>query len=388
MAARLGRGSSGEVMVEDTKRLRVRVWDLPTRLFHWLLVLLVAGAVLTGFVAPEWWMGIHLWSGYGIVALIVFRLVWGVFGPEYSRIASFAYGPRQIRDYVNGLLLMRPPHHLGHNPAGAAMIYLLAVVLVGATISGLLVLGGEEKQGPLAGLASYALGAGAKPVHEGLVVVLLVLVAAHVAGVVVHRLVTGERLIAAMITGDKLLPQGTPLPTPRAPRPGAAMASMAVIVGSLAMALAGLSRLPPTGIRQLAENPAYAEECGACHDAFHPSLLPSASWAALLAALEDHFGEDASLDPALTEELAAWLTAHAAETWDTEAANRFRRLDPEQPLRITATPYWGAKHGQIPAGVFKRRPVGSRSHCSACHRDAAIGRFDDQAIAIPSEEPV
>ena len=66
----------------------VYVWDLPTRLFHWLLVGAVLVALLTGFVAPESWMGVHLAAGYLIVALLVFRLIWGVFGPEYSRISS------------------------------------------------------------------------------------------------------------------------------------------------------------------------------------------------------------------------------------------------------------------------------------------------------------
>ena len=111
----------------------IRVWDLPTRLFHWLLVVLVAVDLFTGFVAPEWWLGVHLWAGYAIVALLVMRLVWAVFGPEYSRIASFAYGPRDVWEYVRGLLLLRPGHHIGHNPAGAVMIYLLFAVLVATT---------------------------------------------------------------------------------------------------------------------------------------------------------------------------------------------------------------------------------------------------------------
>jgi cytochrome b len=315
------------------------------------------------------------------------RLVWAVFGPEYSRIASFAYSPRGVWEYGRGLLLLRPSHHVGHNPAGAAMIYLLFLVLVATTVTGLLVLGGEEKQGPLAGVATYSVGSGAKEIHEALVFVLLVLVAGHVIGVIAHGFLTGENLITAMITGDKVLPPGTPLPTPRPARPRPAAITVAMIVGVVAVALIALGRLPPTTGRQLALDPAYADECGACHDSFHPSLLPVASWAALMAGLQDHFGEDASLDPVRAEEIAAWLTANAAESWDTEVGNRFRVVDPAQPLRITATPYWRGKHAGIPEAVFARKAVGSKVNCSACHRDAATGRFDDQAIAIPKEEP-
>jgi cytochrome b len=365
----------------------IRVWDLPTRLFHWLLVVLVAVDLFTGFVAPEWWMGVHLWAGYAIVALLVMRLVWAVFGPEYSRITSFAYSPRDVWEYARGLLLLRPSHHIGHNPAGAAMIYLLFAVLVATTATGLLVLGGEEKQGPLAGVVTYSVGNAAKQVHEALVFVLLVLVAGHIAGVIAHGVLTGENLVTAMITGNKALPPGTALPTPRPARPAPAAVTVAAIVGVAALALIALGRLPPTTGRQVAFDPAYAEECGACHDAFHPSLLPAASWAALMAGLNDHFGEDASLDPARADEIAAWLTTNAAETWDTEAGNRFRVVDAAQPLRITANPYWRRKHAGISEVVFARKAVGSKVNCSNCHRDAASGRFDDQAIRIPEEEP-
>src|SRR3990170_460214 len=140
----------------------VRVWDLPTRAFHWLLVLLIATGTVTGLVAPEWWMGVHKWSGYGVVGLIAFRLVWGVYGSEYSRIASFAYGPRRIIDHLAGVAMLRPAHHIGHNPVGAAMIFALAFVLIGLVVTGLLVLGGEEKQGPFAGVFDYGLGNEAK----------------------------------------------------------------------------------------------------------------------------------------------------------------------------------------------------------------------------------
>jgi cytochrome b len=87
----------------------ILVWDLPTRVFHWVLVAAVIIAVLTGYIAPEWWMGVHLWAGYVIVLLLVFRLVWGVFGSEYSRIASFVHPPRKFGEHLRGVLLLRPP---------------------------------------------------------------------------------------------------------------------------------------------------------------------------------------------------------------------------------------------------------------------------------------
>jgi hypothetical protein len=105
-----------------------------------------------------------------------------------------------------------------------------------------------------------------------------------------------------------------------------------------------------------------------------------------MASLGEHFGEDASLDGPTTRQLAAWLVGNAAETFDTESANRFRVVAPEDPYRVSSTPYWVRKHASVPPEVFRRRGVQSKVNCHACHRDATSGRFDDQAIAVPEEK--
>jgi cytochrome b len=125
----------------------VRVWDGPTRLFHWLLVASVAVAMLTGFLAPEWWMGTHLFAGYAIVLLLIFRLVWGIFGSEYARLINLARSTRYLGEYVRGVALLRPPHYVGHNPVGALMIFAFFGVFLGLVATGLMVQAGEEKQG-------------------------------------------------------------------------------------------------------------------------------------------------------------------------------------------------------------------------------------------------
>jgi len=361
----------------------VYVWDLPTRLFHWLLVASVFVALFTGFIAPEWWMGVHLAAGYMIVLLLVFRLVWGVFGPEYSRLTSLVRASRWLKEYLWDLLILRPQHHIGHNPAGAVMIFALFSVLTALVATGLMVQGGEEKQGPFAGIVGYAAGNGAKVVHEALVYVLLTMVSGHVIGVLAEGWLQKAPLIRAMITGWIPLPPDVPAPSPRHARPRPAAISLAAFAGVAAITLGLLSRVPPLGIPTMPVNQALQEECGACHWAYHPSLLPRASWAALMANLDDHFGEDATLPAAQVAEIAAFLDAYAAEAWDTEAARRFANLAPNEPLRITATPYWVTKHDEVDAAAFAAPAVKSKGNCIACHRDADGGRFDDQAIHIP-----
>ena len=139
----------------------VEVWDLPTR-------------------APEWWMGVHVSAGYGLVALMAFRIVWSIFRPEYSRVVSFIYPPRETLEHLKGLLLLRPPHHVGHNPTGALMVFALAAVLIALVVTGLLVLGGEEKQEPLAAVVGYSMGSAAKPAHLWLTMLLVGMVALHI----------------------------------------------------------------------------------------------------------------------------------------------------------------------------------------------------------------
>jgi cytochrome b len=364
----------------------VKVWDLPTRVFHWALVFLVASAVFTGFVTPEWWMGVHVWAGYGLIALMAFRLVWGVLGSEYSRVVSFVYPPRDTLEHLRGLLLLRPPHYVGHNPTGALMVFALTGVIIALVVTGLLVLGGEEKQGPLAAVIGYSVGSAAKHAHFWLTMLLLALVTAHVVGVITESVLTHDNLVRAIVTGWKKLPPAAPVPTPRPARPVLAVALFAILTGIGIGILQWSARIPPPwSLRVIAENATYQKECGACHYAFNPGLLPAASWAGLMTSLSEHFGEDASLDHTTTRNLAVWLVDNAAETFDTESANRFRQVAPDEPFRITATPYWLRKHAGVAPEVFARKMVRGKLNCHACHRDARSGRYDDQAITIPEE---
>jgi len=362
---------------------KIKVWDIPTRLFHWFLVILVIVGLVTGFVSPEWWMGIHIWAGYGTVLLIVFRLLWGIFGSEYSRIETFSFSYREVITHLRELIFLRPLHYIGHNPAGAMMIFALIFILLGITISGLVVLGGEENQGPLAGVVSYRIGDMTGDIHEAMVFVLMALIALHILGVIIESFLTRENLVKSMIDGNKILPAGKTAPAKRPARPWAAVISLLGFAGVIGAVLWTLSTIPPSGVIALKSNSNYTSECGDCHEVYHPSLLPKASWQKLMAELSDHFGEDASLEPEIATNIATYLETYASEAWDTEASNRFAKISSNAPFQISATAYWKRKHSEISADVFKRTAVGGKSHCASCHLDAATGHFDDQNIKIP-----
>jgi cytochrome b len=329
-------------------------------------------------------MGLHIFAGYAIVALLAFRLVWGVFGPEYSRLVALVSASRRLGEHLRGLLLLRPKHHAGHNPAGSIMILSLFLVLTALAATGLMVVGGEEKQGPLAAFISFQAADQAKPVHFWLACLLLVMIAGHVAGVLVEGFLLGAPLIRGMIHGWLPIPEDL-LPTdPRRARPAAALATIGVMALVAATSFAIVARLKVPNIPK--ETTAVMKsECGSCHWAYHPSLLPRHSWAVLMADLGDHFGEDASLPADTAREIAAYLDANAAEVWDTEAAKALVAVSPDQPTRITASPFWIAKHAGITAAAFAAPNVRVKNNCIGCHSDADTGRFDDQAI-LPTEQ--
>ena len=363
---------------------RLFVWDLPVRLFHWCLVICVATAAITGFLAPENWLAVHYWSGSIIGFLVLFRLGWGLIGTRYAKFSSFSFPVRETIAHIRGVLCRQPSHYIGHNPAGGLMVFALLVVLSALTISGLVVLGGQENIGILAGFISFATAANIYEFHETLAGLLLAMIAVHLVGVAVESLLSKQNLVQAMITGHKDIP-GLPVqwqPTLRRQKWKPLLLASVLLLG-----LAGTSwtllQTPPSGYIAMPVNAAYKSECGECHQLYHPSLLPASSWKKMMAELQDHFGEDASLDVDSTRKISLYLQKYAAERWDSEAANSLRRVAPGDPLRITASSYWQHRHRHISKSVFAQSNVKSKGNCVACHRDAPTGHFDDEAIAIP-----
>jgi hypothetical protein len=131
-------------------------------------------------------------------------------------------------------------------------------------------------------------------------------------------------------------------------------------------------------------NPTYKEYCGACHFAYQPGLLPSGSWEKILVKIPDHFGEIVELDPESRNVISAYLKSNAAEYSSAERAVKIMRsLGEETPLRITHIPYIRNKHHDISPGILSRESIVSLSNCSACHRTADQGIYEDDDVEIP-----
>jgi hypothetical protein len=138
------------------------------------------------------------------------------------------------------------------------------------------------------------------------------------------------------------------------------------------------------GLRPLERNQVYEEECGSCHNAFSPTLLPAKSWEKVMAGLGEHFGDDASLPEETSMEISKWLAASSAERAFSEPSKKIiSSMGDAAPLRITETEYWKEKHSDIGAEVYSRKAVSNKTNCAACHPGATSGSFEDRDISVP-----
>ncbi|OGT18935.1 MAG: hypothetical protein A2V90_03005 [Gammaproteobacteria bacterium RBG_16_57_12] len=365
---------------------RILVWDFPTRIFHWLLVASFAAAWLTH--EDNRFLDIHVFAGYLFLSLLLFRLAWGVVGSRYARFQTFAHRWPTVWAYTKGLLTGEASRYLGHNPAGGWAIFVMLALGLLISLTGLTVLGGEEGHGPLAGLVSFDLGEGTHELHEVLSSLMLGVIAIHILAVFVESFLHRENLVRPMITGY-MKGRGDGEPVAKHGLLGIGIVALSIVAASTYFwGYMIETQDDPYRIFKgptLPDNALWRQECGDCHLAFHPSLLPARSWVKLLETQSDHFGEDLGLDQTALDELRQFHTTNAAESRLTEPANKIIRSVPagEAPLAITQTQYWKNKHRDIDETYWKNPRIKSRSNCAACHLDAKAGTFEDAAMRLP-----
>lgn len=203
-------------MAIETGNEEIKIWDPLIRLFHWILVVSFVVAYLSGEELDL----LHVWSGYLITGLLVFRLIWGFVGSKHARFSDFLYSPRQVISHTRSLFSGRSRRYLGHNPAGGVMVFLLLFIL-SCTVGSGLVLDSGVGTSSMAEIGQVVLPASAwaddddddehegrenemlEEVHEFFANLTLLLVFLHIAGVVVSSRLHHENLVRAMITGRK-----------------------------------------------------------------------------------------------------------------------------------------------------------------------------------------
>lgn len=186
---------------QNTAPSTVKAWDPLIRVFHWSLVFFF----LLAFITEDDWLNLHVQAGYAVTLLIGFRLFWGLVGTRNARFSHFVKAPKFVLSHLRGMLTFKASHYLGHNPVAAVMVILLLASIALVAFSGLVMIA-SEGQGPLAGtLFSTWNGEWMEEIHEFLANFTLLLVFAHVTGVVFSSFLERENLVKAMWTGRKKL---------------------------------------------------------------------------------------------------------------------------------------------------------------------------------------
>jgi cytochrome b len=190
--------------VPRTSPARIRVWDVPTRLVHWLVVLLVAFSWWTAETSRMEW---HRWSGYTMLGLVIFRVYWGFAGGSTAKFSEFVRGPRAIAGYLKGRWAEAP----GHNPLGALNVVALLGLLAAQVVLGLFAVDVDGiESGPLSTYVSFEAGRAAAGWHEAVFNVLMGLVVLHVVAVIYYVFFRKQALVAAMVHGKRAYPEPQP----------------------------------------------------------------------------------------------------------------------------------------------------------------------------------
>lgn len=213
----------------------MRLWDLPTRIFHWALVLTVGAAIVSGEVGGRW-IDLHGRLGLAILGLLVFRLVWGVLGSTYARFAQFFPTPARIGAYLRGQWQGE-----GHNPLGALSVFALLGLLLLQVSTGLFANDDIAFRGPLAVFVSDEISHGLSELHEAGAELLLPLLGLHVAAIVFYLRVRRNNLLRPMITGRK---PGDPARSARGGGPLALLLAL-LVAGAAVYGASGAWQTPP-----------------------------------------------------------------------------------------------------------------------------------------------
>lgn len=215
----------------------VRVWDLPTRLFHWTLAVCVIGLVITANVGGNW-MNWHLRLGYTVLSLLLFRLVWGFVGGYWSRFSTFIYGPATVLAYLRGDA--PPEHRVGHNPLGMLSVLALLCILLAQVGTGLIADDEIAYTGPLVRFVSGETISDATSYHKNVgKFIVLGLVVLHLLAIAFYKLVKKDNLVRPMVSGDKTVV----VPVPSARDTAGSRIAALVVFGLCAAAVYGLVSL-------------------------------------------------------------------------------------------------------------------------------------------------
>ncbi|MCF6339533.1 MAG: cytochrome b/b6 domain-containing protein [Sulfurimonas sp.] len=364
---------------------KVYVWSLATRFFHILLVLAVGLAYILSEV--ENFLSFHVALGYMVGLLLLYRIVWGFMDVRYSKFKDFNLNLRDLFAYMINVFGEKK-EYVGHNPASSWAIVSMIVLALLAVVSGTLVYGTQEGMGVLSFLNATIFKDMElfEEIHEFFANALIAVVFVHIAGVVLDKVVHKSDAISSMKNGYKNV--------------DAKSVELSLFqrvfgfiwIGSSVLFFVYMLVSPSNIMLEDAnkrvdykvKHELFYEECISCHTLYPPYLLPKESWITMMNDLENHFGDDASLEEEDKELIQEYLVKNAAENSTKESAYKIlNSIDKKGIIAITKTKYWKKRHDDIDDEVFKNKNISKKSNCKACHKGIEQGLLNDKDIKIP-----
>ncbi|NOX15889.1 MAG: cytochrome B [Epsilonproteobacteria bacterium] len=367
------------------------IWPLTNRISHVLLIIFLATSYLLGDYKKL--LDYHIAFGVALGVTFAFRFIWGYIGPQYSRFEDFDFSISNLKEYMLTVVSYifhvgkKSKEYIGHNPASSYAIVAMIVLTFLAIFTGFLAQGIEKNHGIFAFLHSayfqkMELFSG---IHSFFANALIFVIAAHVAGSLVDKYIKKSDAINSMLNGFKRTKELLRV----------RLNIFQVLFSFIWIGLSLFSLyymiftkdnvlLASANVKQdyaLQDN-SFSKECSDCHMLYPPYLLPKKSWSLMMSNLENHFGEDASLDIITNHSILAFLKKNSAETSTQEAAFKINKelQKNDKTIAITKTNFWKNKHKNVDKSLFSNKEVKNKANCKACHQNIQKGLLDYELI--------
>lgn len=359
------------------------IWSLPTRVFHWLFALLIVLAFLTD---DDDLLHYHAVIGYAVLILLTFRLVWGYLGPKYSKFKDFPLGLDKVKEFLL-TIFNHEQKYIGHNPPASYVMIGMFIVVFLVIATGALTFGIQEGKGIFSFLnASFFKKMKLfEELHEVLANLLIVLVVAHVGGILTDKLLHSKHeTLQSIFTGYKATQEKSSIVLTVFQKFIAFIffvALVAFLVFNIIQPKNVLVASKYEPIDYVVKNELFVSECGSCHTLYPPHSLPKHSWISMMNDLQNHFGDDASLGEEEHQNILDFLVQNSAETSTQEMSFKISNsIGNNDIIAITQTSFWKNEHKDIPKEVFEHQEVKSKANCKVCHSDIEKGLIEDDKI--------
>ena len=354
------------------------IWTFVNRFLHYFLILTFALSYLSADIDTLFL--VHIVCGVLFGAGVILRVIWGFMGTKHSRFWDFNY--RGILEYLTSILGNKK-HYIGHNPASSVAIILMLGFGFLVVFSGLLQYGAEQNSGIFAPLFfTYSYFYMGDDLLEFFANCLLFIVAIHFCGSLIDKFWSKGDAIDSMLNGYKRTQKDESVSLNLAQKAIFAFFLLFLFALFLYLLYPKNILLRPSAqdfFTQDSNKTAFGEykqECGSCHIAYAPFLLPKSAWDSMMSDLENHFGDDASLEEETHARIAAFLEKYASDVVDTKITQQKE----SQQIAITKTPYWEIAHRKLNPKIFTTEAIKSKANCQTCHKDAESGIFAKNAV--------